>query len=167
MAVTCTRRFVFDAAHRILGHGGKCRNLHGHRYIAEITVQAEVLNGLGMVLDFGVIKERIGKWIDDNWDHNVILNRKDPLLDLPSENKWDFEVRFGNRRPFLMPGEDCEPTAENIATYLLVEASSLLEDQSIWVTHIRLWETENCYVDVYAPEYLRETKTKPESSSGP
>lgn len=33
--------FTFDAAHRILGHPGKCAYLHGHTYHLEVTVWSE------------------------------------------------------------------------------------------------------------------------------
>ena len=59
--IEITRRLEFDAGHRVLGHEGKCKNLHGHRYSAEITVTAPDLDGLGRVIDFGVIKEKVWK----------------------------------------------------------------------------------------------------------
>ena len=36
--ITCTRRIEFDAAHRVMGHEGKCKHLHGHRYALEARV---------------------------------------------------------------------------------------------------------------------------------
>lgn len=44
--------FVFDAAHRILGHAGKCGYLRAHSYRLEVTVTATGLDELGMVMDF-------------------------------------------------------------------------------------------------------------------
>ena len=78
--IKCTRRIEFDAAHRILEHESKCKMLHGHRYALEITVKAEKLDKLGRVVDFGVIKEVVGQWIDNNWDHNTILSNKDQKM---------------------------------------------------------------------------------------
>ena len=77
---TVTRKLEWDSGHRVLNHGGKCRHLHGHRYVAEITVEATQLNDLGMVVDFSLIKERVGKWIDENWDHNFLAHPEDPIL---------------------------------------------------------------------------------------
>src|SRR5262249_14498003 len=54
--VTCTRLLQFDAGHRVYQHEGKCANLHGHRYTAEITAQAEALDKIGRVIDFSVLK---------------------------------------------------------------------------------------------------------------
>lgn len=47
-----TTALAFDAAHRILGHPGGCAYLHGHAYHLEVTVGAETLDRLGMVMDF-------------------------------------------------------------------------------------------------------------------
>ena len=80
MTLTCTRRIEFDAAHRLRQHEGMCKNLHGHRYVIEASFAAPALDALGRVIDFGVIKERLGKWIDEHWDHNVILWGKDRPL---------------------------------------------------------------------------------------
>ncbi len=38
---------TFDAAHRILGHPGKCAYLHGRTYRLEVTVGAEQLDRRG------------------------------------------------------------------------------------------------------------------------
>ena len=35
--ISVTRRLEFDAGHRIPDHRSQCRNLHGHRYVLEIT----------------------------------------------------------------------------------------------------------------------------------
>ncbi|MDR1848594.1 MAG: 6-carboxytetrahydropterin synthase, partial [Zoogloeaceae bacterium] len=56
-----TRRLEFDAGHRIPDHQSQCRNLHGHRYALEITLEGEVNakpgeTDSGMVMDFADIK---------------------------------------------------------------------------------------------------------------
>ena len=40
MILTVKRRIKFSAGHRLLGHGGKCENLHGHNYCVEFHVAA-------------------------------------------------------------------------------------------------------------------------------
>lgn len=69
----CTRRIAFDAAHRVVGHNFKCKYLHGHRYTLEITAKTAELNEMGMVVDFGELKQIMKTWIDKNFDHNTIL----------------------------------------------------------------------------------------------
>jgi 6-pyruvoyltetrahydropterin/6-carboxytetrahydropterin synthase len=131
------RRYQFCAGHRIVGHGGKCINIHGHNYVAEIHARANELNDLGMVVDFSVLKERVGGWIDDNLDHTFIASpdeREEVLQCLSNTNK---------KRAFKLP---YNPTAENIAKYILEEVCpKLMEDTGVVVYKIVLWETENCH----------------------
>src|SRR5260363_127088 len=37
--LTITRQLAFDAGHRIPDHQSRCRNLHGHRYVLDITLK--------------------------------------------------------------------------------------------------------------------------------
>ena len=75
-----TTRFTFDAAHRILGHPGKCAYLHGHTYHLEVTVTAERLDPLGMVIDFDDFRALVRKAVLDRWDHATLLSGEDPLV---------------------------------------------------------------------------------------
>lgn len=146
---TCTRRLEFDAAHRVLGHRGQCRFLHGHRYAVEVTCQVPELDRLGMVVDFAVVKNRVGGWIAAHLDHNVILNVDDPLALLWSsmtpEQHEDPAGVFAGRAPVVLDGN---PTAENIAAKILRE-SVLLLPGDLQVRRVRVYETPNCWADVY------------------
>lgn len=139
--ITCTRRFSFDAAHRVLEHESKCKYLHGHRWEVEITCSAPRLDNLGRVIDFGEIKRIVGMWIDESWDHNLILNGSDPLLDLPAEH---FTAVLMGRGPYIL---HCNPTAENLASHLHEISSELLNDMGVKVSRVRVYETPNCYAD--------------------
>lgn len=142
MSTTVTRRFEFDAGHRVLGHEGKCKHLHGHRYVAVFTISAEELDNLGRVIDFGEIKSKIGKWIEDNFDHNMILHPDDPLCGTfwadPSEGR-EYDI-FQGKPPFDL---GANPTAENIARYLFQIATGLLPS-NMDVEEVVVWETPNC-----------------------
>jgi 6-pyruvoyltetrahydropterin/6-carboxytetrahydropterin synthase len=137
MAVTCCRRIEWDAMHRIPGHESKCKAFHGHRYAAEITCTSDELDRLGRVVDFGVIKARVGGWIDEHWDHTALLMRGDP--DPAIEHLADANRRLGRPVYWL----DCPPTAENIVSELARVSQTLLEDTGVTVICIRLWETPN------------------------
>lgn len=134
-----TRRIEWDAAHRITRHESKCASLHGHRYVAEIVVSAPQLDDAGRVIDFGVIKEKVGGWVDNNWDHTTLANYEDaPLRALLEQERAQ-----GKRPPFYF---DCEPTAENIAKRLFEEAEELLGavQPALRMEEVRVWETPNC-----------------------
>jgi len=109
--ISCTRRLEFDAAHRILNHESKCKMLHGHRYALEASFSAKNLDDLGRVIDFGVVREVLGAWIDEHFDHNTILSIHDKDL---GEN---IAKTTGQKIYYLSEN----PTAENIAKHLLNE----------------------------------------------
>lgn len=140
-AVTCTRRLEFDAAHRVVGHEGKCKDLHGHRYALEVTFAARRLDRLGRVVDFSLIKEKLGAWIDANWDHTTILFGKDKALGKAI-------VGITGQKIFYLPAN---PTAENMADYILKEVCpKLFKGMGLRCTRVRLYETPNCYAEVTA-----------------
>lgn len=138
---TVTRTFEWDAGHRVLGHEGKCKHLHGHRYKAEVTVVAPELDALGRVVDFGVLKDVVGRWVDEAWDHNLLLHKDDPLW---RAAVWDPAVLQG-KEAYCMPNGN--PTAENIAQELYDVARRLLLALGFEVIKVRVWETPNCFAD--------------------
>jgi len=145
---SCTRRLQFCAGHRVMKHESKCANLHGHNYVALITAHGPGLDDVGRVIDFGVLKERVGGWIDDHWDHGLVLNQEDKEL---IEMVGDFKVRksagagVGYQKLYLMLNN---PTAENMAAHLLWHVCpDVLHGTGVKVKRVRLWETENCYAD--------------------
>lgn len=136
--ITCTRKLHFDAAHRIVNHESKCKYVHGHRYVVDATFVANGLDDLGRVVDFGVIKDKLGQWIDQNWDHNIILWQKDESLGKIIENETKQKV-------FYLPSN---PTAENIAEYLLnVVCAELFCNEDVKCVKIKVSETPNCYAE--------------------
>jgi len=141
LPITCTRRIEFDSAHRVMGHEGKCKNLHGHRYCLEATFVAKNLDTLGRVVDFGVIKEELGGWIDEHWDHTTILFDKDKSL-----GKAISDVT--GQKIFYLP---TNPTAENMAEYIYQHVCpKLFAKLPIECVRIRLNETPNCYAEIEA-----------------
>jgi 6-pyruvoyltetrahydropterin/6-carboxytetrahydropterin synthase len=133
----------------VLKHESKCKHLHGHRYVAEVTVTAEELDSLGRIIDFGVVKQLVGGWIDANWDHNMIFHPDDPLLKVLVNGPltmMQVEDITGGKRPFVL---DSNPTAENLARVLFQAAGELLQPYDIRVVRVRLHETPNCFATFY------------------
>ena len=132
----------WDAAHRVLRHESKCATLHGHRYSATIEAEATELDSVGRVVDFGVIKAKVGTWIDEHWDHTTIVN----VADVALHNFANMQARdYGQKAPYVINGE---PTAENIAAELFAIANGLLGDDRLRVVKVTVWETPNCYATV-------------------
>lgn len=103
-----TREHCIAAAHRLYEYGGRCERLHGHNYRIRISLTAEKLNALGMVVDFTEIKRVLFGALDNAWDHRTLLFSEDPLCRYLTSVLQDDSIRSV---PF-------NPTAENMATYL-------------------------------------------------
>ncbi|MGI9515633.1 MAG: 6-pyruvoyl trahydropterin synthase family protein [Pirellulaceae bacterium] len=136
MAITIMKRIAFNAGHRLMNHGGRCENLHGHNYVAEIFVTAPETDELGRVVDFAVVKGLFKTWIDENWDHAMILAEQD-------DNAIKAIRSVEPHRLYLLPWN---PTAENMARYLLERVAPQLVarvvDYEIVVSKVVMWETE-------------------------
>lgn len=139
MTIVCARRIEFDAAHRIINHESKCKMLHGHRYALEASFQANHLDNLGRVIDFGKVREVLGAWIDEQFDHNTILSKEDKELGEKISSTTNQQIYY----------MDSNPTAENIAQHLLKDiCPKLFDDLGVKCVEIKLYETPNCYVKV-------------------
>lgn len=118
MRTTITKILTFDAAHSLPEHLGKCRNVHGHTYTLEVTIEGTLDSGGptdGMVMDFADLSSRVTELVVDPLDHCY-------LNDL-----FDFA-----------------PTAETVAKWALVT----LQEAGLPVVRVRLWETPTSYAEV-------------------
>lgn len=105
----------FSSAHQLRGYKGKCENLHGHNYKIEVFVRGEELNNIGLLVDFGEIKTAADE-IVNYLDHRNIN-------ELP---------------PF---DEELNPSAENLARYILEFIASRIDDDRVSVYKVRCYET--------------------------
>lgn len=121
----------FCYGHRLIKYEGKCRHLHGHNGRVQIEIEGDGLDSRGMLADFGDIKRIMKKWIDDNLDHRMILNREDPALDFFRESG----------EPHYVIDEN--PTAEALARLIYGQAREL----GLPVTRVVLWETPDSYAE--------------------
>lgn len=146
-AITCTRLLGFDAGHRVFGHESKCSHAHGHRYTVEIEARADAdLDDLGRVIDFSVLKAKVGGWIDEFWDHGFIVNRSDPLCEMLARIP---NCQGGMQKHYILA---VNPTAENLAGHLgAAICPELLEGTGVEVIRVRIWETPNCFAEWRAP----------------
>ncbi len=113
MTFKIIKTFKAEAAHRLMFHQGKCRGLHGHSYLFDIIIQSDVMDRNGMVLDFDILKDSIGRWIDLHLDHATILREDDPLV----------KILEGHGKLYLM---SVNPTAEELASHVYYATTSLL-----------------------------------------
>jgi 6-pyruvoyltetrahydropterin/6-carboxytetrahydropterin synthase len=134
--VKVTRRLEFDAEHRVYGHESKCQTVHEHRYVVLIEAAAPQLDSIGRVIDFSVLKEKIGSWIDEAWDHTFLVWEND------EEVRRALHTLPRAKDPFVAPWN---PTAENMAEWLLhTKCPELLKGTGVTVTKVTVYETPNC-----------------------
>ena len=132
--VLATRRLRFNAAHRIHNPDlsdaentalfGKCNNpnWHGHNYVLEVSVTGPIDGRTGYVIDLGALKRLVQDEVIDKVDHR----------------NMNLEVDFMR---------DLIPTTENI----VVAFWRVLEPRvrPARLTRLKLWETENNYVEYH------------------
>ena len=106
----------FAAAHQLKMVAKKCENLHGHNWKVEVCVAGETLNDAGVLVDFGEIKKHLSKVI-------AMLDHK-----------------FLNELEFF---HDSNPSSENIAMYIAKALRAAINDDSIKVTRVTTWESED------------------------
>ena len=144
MSLSIMRRFTFCAGHRLVGHEGKCRNLHGHNYVLEVSVTGQKQDEIGRILDFKRLKQRINGWLDENGDHTFILWAQD-------ENGLN---AIRSSEPHRIYELESNPTAENMAIHFLHKVCPVvLEGTGASAFKVRLWESEDTCAEVTLDEH--------------
>jgi 6-pyruvoyltetrahydropterin/6-carboxytetrahydropterin synthase len=105
----------FSSAHQLRGYRGKCENLHGHNYKIEIYARGRELDNIGLLVDFGELKTAADE-IVQYLDHRNIN-------ELPP-----FDVELN-------------PSAENLARYVLERVAARVGDERVQVFKVRCFET--------------------------
>lgn len=70
MYLTC--EYLFDSAHKLENHPGKCKNLHGHTYRLQVSVQGKLNEKTGMIIDFCELQKIVEKNVLDILDHSYL-----------------------------------------------------------------------------------------------
>jgi len=135
-----TVKIEFAAAKRLLGYEGKCAFLHGYRHAIEASFSAENLNDAGMAVDFYAVRKLLQDWVDENWDHNLILNAKDKEL-------GDSIEKITSQKIFYLAEN---PTAENMAEYLFQKiCPELIKDYiGLKCVKLRLYDNPGAWVEI-------------------
>ena len=107
-------RHHFDAAHYLRGYGGRCEQVHGHRFQAVVTVQAEELNEIGVAYDFVELKRHLREVVE-RFDH-VCLND-------------------------ISPFDQVNPSSENIAAAIYREVETKLKGATARLVSAEVWDS--------------------------
>ena len=107
----------FSAAHQLRLYDGKYENLHGHNWSAQVTVEADELDPMGVGIDFVKLKQMVEE----------ILGK----LDYQNINE-------------IPPFDELNPSAENIARWLFLNLKEQVDSQTTRVKRVEICEMEGC-----------------------
>lgn len=84
-----TKKFRFEAAHRLDNYKGKCEQFHGHSYVLEVTFAGKPQKD-GMIIDFSEIKKIVENKVISKLDHTD-LNKIIKVTTCENVAKWIWE----------------------------------------------------------------------------
>ena len=129
-----TRRAEFSASHvccqaslspeenRELYGAAANPNGHGHNYVLEVTLEGDADPATGMIFDLTKLKQIIQQQVIEPMDHRFL----------------NYEVS---------PFDRIVPTAENVAAEIWQRLEPYFETGPARLHNVRLYETEDLYVD--------------------
>lgn len=141
MKIRLTKQFSFEMAHSLAGYDGPCRNIHGHSYKMDITIEGEPIQDpfspkRGMVMDFSDLKRIVNENIISQFDHSLVLNSEvDSTLTCQLKEHYEKVV--------VVP---YQPTTENFLMDFVSRIQPLLP-KSVKLYSIRLHETDSSYAE--------------------
>ena len=112
MPFAITARREFSAAHQLRLYDGSLEPLHGHNWVAMVTISADKLDAIGVVMDFHELERLLDRIILPL--HNTHLNEVEPFR------------------------SELNRTTENVAVHI---AGSLQLPPGVRVQSVEVWET--------------------------
>lgn len=106
----------FSSAHRLRDQGSACERMHGHNWFVTVTLRCETLDGIGLGVDFKVVKEALGDVLSG-------LDHKD-LNEIP-------------------PFDEINPSTENLARFIFERMAERLEGAHARMHRVRISEGPN------------------------
>lgn len=153
-----TRYHDISTGHRVWGHESKCAHLHGHNYRIFFTVEPNIdvsdprlagkgdanrpLDFAGRVIDFSVVKTLLCEWLEEHWDHKMLIFVEDPLID-----------KLILLDPDGICPVDFNPTAENMAAHLVNVVGPSVLPGYVRLASCVVEETRKCSATYTAPNH--------------
>ncbi len=104
----------FSGAHHLEGYSGSCSGHHGHNWGVEVFVRGDELDGMGIIVDFRVLKKKLA----------VVMGELDHK-DLNEAPQFD----------------GINPSSENIAMFIHRRMKEELSGMPCSVTRVQVHET--------------------------
>jgi len=145
--IRITKEFTFETGHALYGYDGKCRNVHGHSYKLSVTVigtpiQEKGHKKLGMVIDFGDLKQIVKEEVVDPFDHATVFNKNTPHVDLAET------LEKSGHKVILA---EYQPTSENMVIDFAQKIRARLPE-SLQLHSLQLRETGTAYAEWHASD---------------
>jgi len=144
--IRVTKQFDFEMAHALWNYDGPCKNIHGHSYKLAVTVIGTPIGDkadkkLGMVIDFGDLKDIVNETIIKPLDHSVAVSKNAPhhLLKNIEQMFEKYDVT------------DYQPTCENLVNDIARRLQKKLPE-NLKLFSVRLDETATSYAEWYAED---------------
>lgn len=139
-----------ESGHLLSKHPGNCQFPHGHTRRVELVFAAPELDENDMVIDFKLIKEMLGEFLEQ-FDHALCMNANDPHFKT-------FRQAYGNR---IIDFGNEDPTSEAMARKVYVKAAEALVDAiegrfsyparaDVRLERVRVWETSSSWAEYSA-----------------
>jgi 6-pyruvoyltetrahydropterin/6-carboxytetrahydropterin synthase len=145
--------FRFEASHILPKHPGKCSRLHGHSWVLKVSVEGEINQETGFVMDYADISKAVQPVIEA-LDHNHL-------------GTWSFSHQDTGRMPIwnnkhaVIVDPYFYPSSENLIVWIGTQLRSL-QSQLLW-SKLELNETCTSSCVLTREEY--EQITRPSARS--
>lgn len=145
--IRLTKEFSFEMSHVLEGYDGLCSQIHGHSYRLFVTVKGVPSDNpedpkLGMVMDFGILKQIVGELIIGRYDHAMLIRE--------THDNAAFIETLRERYPRVIPTSH-QPTCENLISYFASIIAPALPPE-VRLHSLRLHETATSFAEWFAED---------------
>jgi len=109
---------TISTAHQLRDYNGPCANIHGHNWKVRVEVQSNIIDDIGIAIDFSTLDEILWQVIGP-FDHQLINS--------------------------VAPFDELNPTAENLVKYIYDQLKGMLTDK-VSLRKVSVWETDEYMV---------------------
>jgi 6-pyruvoyltetrahydropterin/6-carboxytetrahydropterin synthase len=135
---TCHRNW--QAAHNTNRDSKKCSLIHGYSRYLKLTFEGE-LDNCSWVMDFGNLRD-VKDWLDNNWDHKVLVSSDDPEL----ETLRELEEKGILYLTVIKNENDCGPGIEGSCKHVFENIQPIISEKTrgrVHISKVEIWEHEN------------------------
>ena len=140
------KQYKFYAAHRNETLRDKCSNLHGHRYGLRCCFEVERDGDISTL--FGEFDEKLEPWLKNNYDHGMLINRRDPLY----QTLLDHCRRTGES--LRLKVFDGPTSVENLAWIMFTE----ITEMGFHLNRIEIQETDTSVIHYTREDWIRDNR---------